>query len=228
MLPLFSTLTRVDPTTAEKKAAVLKLIEESSPTGGFYLMLSCATVIVTIGLIIGNATIVIGGMLVSPLLAPLLSMAMGVAMGDKTLTLRSLWIILITSAFVYLITLVLGIFVPFRSVNTEILSRVEPSLAYVIVALFAGIAGTVSHVKPNLSAILPGVAIAIAVLPPLSVSALGLVLLDGDIFFGALSLYFINLVGIVLASVVVFAMFGFYPLRRQVNQELKKEKAATK
>lgn len=227
MLPIFSNIRKVEPTLAEKKVSVERLIEDSSPTGGFYLMLLCATVIVTVGLIIGNATIIIGGMLVSPLLAPILSLALGVAMGDKRLVLRSFWIVMITSGFVYLVTLFLGIFVPFDSVNIEIVSRIKTSLAYVMVALFAGVAATVSYVKPQLSAALPGVAIAIALLPPLSVSALGLVLLDGEVFFGAFSLYVVNLVGIILASVVVFAMFGYYPLRKNVHHELRQEANAS-
>lgn len=226
MLPVLSRLTKIEPTQEEKKDAVLKLIEESSPTGGFYLMLLCATVIVAVGLMIGNTAVVIGGMLVSPLLAPVLSLALGMAMGDKSVMFRSLWIILITSAFVFIISWLMSLFMSFESVNVEIVSRIEPSLAYLVVALFAGIAGSFSYIKPKLNAILPGVAIAIAVLPPLSVSALGLSLGDTDILFGALSLYLVNLVGIVLAALVVFATFGFYPLRRRAEMEVRREMKA--
>ena len=226
MLPVLSRLTKIEPTQEEKKDAVLKLIEESSPTGGFYLMLLCATVIVAVGLMIGNTAVVIGGMLVSPLLAPVLSLALGMAMGDKSVMFRSIWIILITSAFVFIISWLMSLFMSFESVNVEIVSRIEPSLAYLVVALFAGIAGSFSYIKPKLNAILPGVAIAIAVLPPLSVSALGLSLGDTDILFGALSLYLVNLVGIVLAALVVFATFGFYPLRRRAEMEVRREMKA--
>ncbi|MBT6254387.1 TIGR00341 family protein [Candidatus Uhrbacteria bacterium] len=223
MLPIFSRMTTVEPTKVEKRDAVMRLIDDSSPTGGFYLMLLCATVIVSVGLMIGNATIVIGGMLVSPLLAPFLSLGLGMAMGDKRVIVRSLWIVGLTSAFVFLVTLFISVFVPFDSVNIEILSRIKPSLAYLVIALFAGIAATFSYIKPKLSVILPGVAIAIAVLPPLSVSALGVKMLDSDIVFGALSLYVVNMLGIVLASVVVFALFGFYPLRGKAEGEVKRE-----
>ncbi|HBU27767.1 TPA: TIGR00341 family protein [Candidatus Uhrbacteria bacterium] len=223
MPTVFSRLATIQPTHEEKKDAVLRLIDESSPTGGFYIMLMCATVIVAVGLMIGNAAIVIGGMLVSPLLAPLLSLALGMAMGDKQVILRSIWIIFVTSAFVFLVSWFMSFFMNFESVNREIVSRIEPSLAYLVVALFAGIAGSFSYIKPTMNVILPGVAIAIAVLPPLAVSALGLSLGDTDILFGALSLYLVNLVGIVLASLVVFATFGFYPLRRRAEMEIKKE-----
>ncbi|PIR47357.1 TIGR00341 family protein [Candidatus Uhrbacteria bacterium CG10_big_fil_rev_8_21_14_0_10_50_16] len=223
MLTLFSKLSTIEPTPEEKKDAVLRLIEDSSPTGGFYLMLLCATVIVAVGLMIGNASIVIGGMLVSPLLAPLLSLALGMAMGDKQVMLRSIWIVLLTSVFVFVVSWLMSLFMHFESVNIEIVSRIEPSLAYLVVALFAGIAGSFSYIKPNMNVILPGVAIAIAVLPPLAVSALGLSLGDTDILFGALSLFLVNMVGIVLASLMVFATFGFYPLRRRAEMEIKKE-----
>jgi len=186
-------------------------------------MLLCATVIVAVGLMIGNASIVIGGMLVSPLLAPLLSLALGMAMGDKQVMLRSIWIVLLTSVFVFVVSWLMSLFMHFESVNIEIVSRIEPSLAYLVVALFAGIAGSFSYIKPNMNVILPGVAIAIAVLPPLAVSALGLSLGDTDILFGALSLFLVNMVGIVLASLMVFATFGFYPLRRRAEMEIKKE-----
>jgi len=205
----------------------MHLIDDSSPTGGFYLMLLCATVIVSVGLMIGNATIVIGGMLVSPLLAPFLSIGLGVAMGDRRVIVRSVWIVVLTSVFVFLVTLLIAMFVPFNSVNIEILSRIKPSLAYLVVALFAGIAATFSYIKPSMSVILPGVAIAIAVLPPLSVSALGVKMLDSDIVFGAMSLYLVNLLGIVLASIVVFAVFGFYPLRQRAEKEVDREEVSS-
>lgn len=223
MLPVFSNLTTLEPTLEEKKDAVLRLIEESSPTGGFYLMLLCATVIVAVGLMIGNTAIVIGGMLVSPLLAPLLSLALGMAMGDRSVMFRSLWIILLTTVFVFVVSWLMSLFMSIETVNIEIVSRIEPSLAYLVVALFAGLAASFSYIKPSMNVILPGVAIAIAVLPPLSVSALGLSLGDMDILFGALSLYLVNLVGIILAALVVFATFGFYPLRRRAEMEVKKE-----
>lgn len=223
MLPILSNITKLEPTQEEKKDAVLRLIKESSPTGAYYIMVLAATVIVAVGLMIGNSAIVIGGMLVSPLLAPFLSLALGMAMGDKSLMLRSLWITSITSLFVFLVSWIMSFFMNFASVNVEIVSRIEPSLAYLVVALFAGFAASFSYIKPQMSAILPGVAIAIAALPPLSVSALGLSLGDTDIVFGALSLYLVNVVGIVLASLVVFATFGFYPLRRRAEMEVKKE-----
>ena len=223
MLPLFSNVLHFQPTEQEKKDSIDRLIEDSSPTGGFYVMLLSATAIVSVGLMMGNTAIVIGGMLVSPLLAPFLSLALGAAMGDKLVVIRSLWIIFITSLFVYLVTLLFGLFHTFEGVNAELVSRIEPSLGFLIVAIFAGLAGTYSYIKPQLSVILPGVAIAIAVLPPLSVSALGLVLWDFDIVFGALSLYIVNIVGITLASLTVFAMFGFYPLRKRAENEVKKE-----
>jgi len=227
MLPIFSRITTVEPTSSEKKEAVMHLIDDSSPTGGFYLMLLCATVIVSVGLMIGNATIVIGGMLVSPLLAPFLSIGLGVAMGDRRVIVRSVWIVVLTSVFVFLVTLLIAMFVPFNSVNIEILSRIKPSLAYLVVALFAGIAATFSYIKPSMSVILPGVAIAIAVLPLLSVSALGVKMLDSDIVFGAMSLYLVNLLGIVLASIVVFAVFGFYPLRQRAEKEVDREEVSS-
>lgn len=190
-------------------------------------MLVSATVIVAVGLMIGNAAIVIGGMIVSPLLAPFLSLALGVAMGDRKVALRSLWIILITTLFVFLVTLALGLLYPFHGVNAEIVTRIDPSLGYLLVAIFAGLAATYSYVKPKFSETLSGVAIAIAVLPPLCVSALGLVLWDFDIVFGALALYIVNLIGIVLASVTLFAIFGFYPLRQRAEREVQQEAGAS-
>ncbi|MEK7529757.1 MAG: TIGR00341 family protein [Patescibacteria group bacterium] len=223
MLPILSNIWDIEPTLQDKKSAVKRLIDDSSPTGGFYLMLVSATMIVAVGLMIGNAAIVIGGMIVSPLLAPFLSLALGVAMGDRKVAVRSLWIILITSLFVFVITLALGLLYPFNGVNAEIVTRIEPSLGYLLIAIFAGVAATYSYVKPKFSETLSGVAIAIAVLPPLCVSALGLVLWDFDIVFGAFALYLVNLMGIVLASVTLFAIFGFYPLRERAEREVQQE-----
>jgi len=211
------------PTDKERGDAINQLFDDSKASWEFYLMLLFATVIVTIGLTLDTASIIIGGMLVAPLLAPLFSLSLGVAMADTKVIVRSLKTTVVAIIIVYLISLVIGLLFSDKTINPEILSRIQPSLGYIIVAIAAGAAGTLSYLKTKLSNFLPGVAIAIAILPPLATSAIGFVHLDSEIMFGAMALFLVNIIGVVLSSVFVFSLLGFYPFRKKAEAKVEKE-----
>lgn len=207
----------------ERKAAIDRMLEGSSPTAEFFLLLALATAIVVPGLLVDNASVIIGGMLVAPLLLPILSLALGVALADFRLIRRSLVTIGMASALVVGASVAMSLFHPGRSLNAEILSRSEVSLTYLIIAIASGAAASFAFARPNLSAALPGVAVAVALLPPLSAGGVALSLGAVGVFIGTLSLFAVNLLGIVLSALVVFSLFGFYPARREAELRLKEE-----
>lgn len=210
-------------TVEDRKAAIDRLLEDSSPNASFFLQLAMATAIVVPGLMINNPAVIIGGMLVAPLLSPILSLALGVSLADFKLIRRALITIVFSAVLVVGAAVLMSLFNPARSLNSEILSRADASLAYLIIAVASGAAAAFAFARPNLSAALPGIAVSVALLPPLSAGGVALSLGALDVFIGAVSLFIVNLIGIVLASLVVFSLFGFYPVRKEAAVKLKEQ-----
>lgn len=207
----------------QKNNVISKIIDESAPTAPFLLVLIISIIITTYGLLLDNVAIVIGGMLVSPLLSPLISISLGVVIGDYKCIYRSVKILLKAIAFVVGISLLISLTIINKEMTYEIASRAEPNLLYFYVAIASGIAAAFSYTREEFSERVTGVAVAIAVLPPLAVLGIGISMLNWPVVFGALSLFLVNFFGIVLASVVVFSLYRMYPAKQQVEKELKEE-----
>ncbi len=207
----------------QKKKTIEKLIESSSPTYAFFLILVLSAGITTFGIVLDNTAIVIGGMLVSPLLSPILAISMGIVMADSKLIFRSLKILLFAIIYVVVISLVFAFFVVNKELNQEILSRAHPNLIYFGVAFASGIAAAFALAKEEFSERMVGVAVAIALLPPLSVIGIGIAYLNLEILSGALALFLLNLFGVLLGSLIIFSLLKFYPVKNVAHKELKEE-----
>lgn len=210
-------------TAEDRRVSLDKMIEGAAPGPEFYLLLVLSTVIVALGVILDNAAVVIGGMLVAPIMSPILSIAMSIVMADFKLLMQSTKVMGISIAVIALITIIIGLFSLNLEANSEILSRATSSLAYFLVAIAAGIAAAFAFARPKLSEAIPGIAVTVALLPPLVVSFLGLPLRDFTIFVQSLGLFALNFLGIVLASLVIFSLMGFYRQREQAVKKLEKE-----
>lgn len=165
--------------------------------------------IASIGLNINSTAVIIGAMLISPLMGPILGIGLSVGTNDFETLLRSLKnlgiavsIALITSTLYFLIT-------PLNIEQSELLARTKPTILDVMVALFGGFAGIVAGSRKEKSSVIPGVAIATALMPPLCTAGYGLATLKLHYFFGAFYLFFINSVFISLATFVVVRYLKF-------------------
>ncbi len=216
---------------SDKSRAVRQLITESTPDFDFFLLVVLSVLMATFGLLVDSPSIVIGSMLIAPILSPILSISLGLVMSDGKLLRRSVYTVtkasLIGIASAVLATLV------FKSVvgdglTSEIISRTDPSLIYFFVAVVAGFAVSYTLAKPDLSETLPGIAVAVALIPPLSVIGIGIAKLDGDVISGSLILYLMNIIGIVFASLVSFALMNLYGKRRIADATIKKEEQRLK
>lgn len=207
----------------DRKASVNKLIEGASPNSEFYLLLVLSTVITTLGVILNSAPIVIGGMLVAPIISPILSMAMAVVMADFKVLFQSAKVLLASISLVAIIALIISFLSVNIEANAEILSRAEPSIAYFVVAVAAGIAAAFAFARPSLSESIPGIAVTVALLPPLVVVAISVKMLNYEILAGSLGLFFLNLFGIIFAATIIFSLMGFYRLRDVAEKKLEKE-----
>jgi uncharacterized hydrophobic protein (TIGR00271 family) len=176
-----------------------------------------STVIAAFGLIANSPAVVIGAMLVAPLMRPIIGIAAALVLGRPRAEFISAGLVLLTTAEAFVISLLVGLAVPsFRviTLTPELLARTAPTLLDLGIAVAAGAAGAYLTVRGPSGGAIAGVAVAVALLPPLS--ACGILLAHGNdhLAGGAFVLFLTNLVGIVLSAVVVFLITGLVDHRR--------------
>ncbi|MDQ3606748.1 MAG: TIGR00341 family protein [Gemmatimonadota bacterium] len=183
----------------------------------YWLVLVLSGAIATLGLALDSSAVVIGAMLVAPLLAPVIGLALALAMGDARLALQTGAVVLASTFAVVLAGALLTVLLPFQTITPEISARTQPTTLDLAIAVFSGLVGalvTVARGK-RLSAAIPGVAIAVALIPPLAVAGFGIGSgWNTEIIRGSLLLYGANLAGIVLSGMTVFLLIGMH--RRDV------------
>lgn len=213
--------------TPDQRKELIADIKPSASPGFDYLLLvilSCS--IATLGLITNSAAVIIGAMLLAPLMSPIIGLGLASVIGDGVLIKNSA-LALLRGAFLaillsFLMTLV-NRFLPFVSLQeipAEILARTRPTPFDLIIALAGGMAAAYAMTRPNLSAALPGVAIATALMPPLCTIGFGLAMNRWDIAGGASLLFLTNAVTITFASAIVFFLRGFSVEARRQGQRL--------
>ncbi len=212
----------------DKAKAVKNIVKESTPDFDYYLMLLLSTLVATLGLVAGSEATVIGAMLLAPLLAPTLGLALGLSMSEHNLISRSFMTLVRSTALAvvasFVITLIFAPSLSAENLNPVILSRVEPSIIYFMVAAFSGFAVAYASVRPKLSESLPGVAIAVALIPPLSVVGIGLAAFSLKAVSGALLMFFINVAGIVFAAMLAYSLMDVHHKRFLAEKLVLKEK----
>ncbi|HAX82138.1 MAG TPA: hypothetical protein DCY40_06190 [Actinobacteria bacterium] len=183
----------------------------------FALLQGLASVIAVLGVLSNSPAIVIGAMLLAPLMTPVLALAAALAMAWPRRAAKAGLMVVAATAGSVLVAWLVAVVIPSAQVGelpAELLSRTHPSLLDLLVALAAGVAGGYSLVREEVGSSLPGVAVAVALVPPLAVVGASLHLGEGDLALGAALLYLVNLTAIVLASGVVFLVTGFIPAVR--------------
>lgn len=180
--------------------------------GSQLLILIFAIFIASLGLNTDSIPVIIGAMLISPLMGPIIGMGLGIGIHDFTLLKRSLKNIsaailgsLITSALYFLIS-------PQYEGSSQLLARTSPTIYDVFVALFGGAAGILSIAAKNKGQVLPGVAIATSLMPPLCTAGYGLATMQMKFFLGAFYLFFTNMMFIFVASWIGVKVMRFKPV----------------
>lgn len=173
-----------------------------------WLML-LSTLLATIGLFADSAAVVIGAMLLAPLMAPIVSFAMGVLRGDEqlfTLSIRKIGLgVVLALGASALVTYIL----PDTTLTSQINARIHPTLLDLFVAILSGIAAAYSKSFQEIIQSLAGVAIAVALVPPLATAGIGIGRGEWLVFAEAFLLFFTNFVGITLAATLTFFMLGY-------------------
>ena len=168
-----------------------------------------AIFIASLGLNVNSTAVIIGAMLVSPLMGPIIGLGFGMAINDIILLKKSFFSYLFAVAVGLATSTIFFLLSPIDEAHSEILSRISPNIYDVLIALFGGLAGILAMSSKLKGNVIPGVAIATALMPPLCTAGYGLATLQFQFFFGALYLFFINTVFIALATLVTTRLLKF-------------------
>ena len=178
-----------------------------------------AIFIACLGLNINSTAVIIGAMLISPLMGPIMGIGLAVGINDFELMKRSLKSFLITTLFSVVTATLFFLVSPVAEGQSELLARTSPTIYDVFIALMGGLAGIIATASKSKGNVIPGVAIATALMPPLCTAGYGLATGNLVYFLGAFYLYFINSVFIGAATIAGCHIMGFSKIRQDSVKE---------
>lgn len=202
-----------------------KLVEESSPRKTFLTMIFISSVIATLGLLNDSGSVVIGAMLVAPLLWPVLGISMGVLVWDWKMIRLSLVSITLSILIAVVTAIIITFFYIPLGASAEIIRQTNFGFMFPV-SIAAGAAAALALSYETIREAVTGIAISVALLPPLVSIGIGLGGTDWSLMQRAAELFAINLAGIVLTALSVFAALKFYKHRKVVESAAKKEEKA--
>jgi uncharacterized hydrophobic protein (TIGR00271 family) len=197
------------PLTREQRRDVCERLDAGGRVSfEFVVMLMLSAAIATLGLIQSSSAVVIGAMLVAPLMTPLVAIGMALVQGNQQMFARATRAMGIGIAGALIASMAIGLLSPWRELSTEVMARGEPNVFDLGIALLSGFAAAFAMARPGLMGTLVGVAIAVALVPPLA--SVGIATVKGDfrIAFGAAILFTTNLFAIIVGAALVFRFFG--------------------
>jgi uncharacterized hydrophobic protein (TIGR00271 family) len=214
----YGLITDVD---ADQRRTAYDAIKEAAlPSFSYYLMVAVSAVVAAFGMLSNSTAVVIGAMLLAPLMGPILGTALGLAADDRPLLKMSLRAEVLGVLGAILVGFIVGS-IPFRfNFGSEIIARTAPTIFDLFVAVASGLAGAYAYFDKKISPSLPGVAIAVSLVPPLAVC--GLCLADGRFGWasGAFLLFIANFLAIQLSAALVltgFKMDKVYPREEELR-----------
>ncbi|MEJ2084146.1 MAG: DUF389 domain-containing protein [Acidobacteriota bacterium] len=209
-------------TVAERSEVYSQMRHSAKATVDFYMLISLASAIAILGLLLNSSAVIIGAMLVAPLMSPILATAQGVVQGNPYLIRRALASTIKGTATSIGVAAGITVLLPQMAPTNEILARVEPNLLDLMVAMAAGGAAAYAVSRKSVAAALPGVAISVALVPPLCVVGYGLGSAQLAIGWGALILFLTNLIGIILVGAIIFLLMGFRPTQVERGSQVRR------
>src|SRR5690606_14643346 len=202
--------------TIEERRKIIADVQDDSKANFDYLILvALSSSIATLGLLSDSPAVIIGAMVVAPLMSPILAIGLATTTGAKKLlrdALLTLYIGALLSIVISMLLTWINDELPFISLHQipgEVMSRTRSSPVDLTIAIAGGLAAAYAITRPKLSAALPGVAIATALMPPVCTIGVGLALQNWPVASGAGLLFVTNAVAIAFASGLVFLVRGF-------------------
>lgn len=186
----------------------------AEPSFNYHIMLFLSGVIASLGLLAGSTAAIIGAMIVAPLMGPIVSMAFAITVGNRRLLKRASLSVFTGATLTVLTAYFICRLVGINTLNPEILERTSPTLIDLAIGLAAGAAGAFAKTRREVADALPGVAIAVALVPPLSVIGIGIALWSWPVASGSILLFLTNLAGIILSGGLVFIWQDYGSMKR--------------
>ena len=194
-----------------------RILSDMTIGGANLIILVTAIIIACVGLNLNSTAVIIGAMLVSPLMGNILAAGYGMATYDTGFIRKALINMIFQVGFALLTATVYFFISPLTGTTDELLARTSPTIWDVLIALAGGIAGAIGNTRTEKSNVIPGVAIATALMPPLCTAGYGIAGGNVDFFFGAMYLFFINAFFIALSAFLVFKILGT-PLHGNIHE----------
>lgn len=210
------------PDKEDEEATIRNISAGVSFKGATLWVLVFAIFIASLGLNVNSTAVIIGAMLISPLMGPIIGMGLAVGINDFNLLKRSAKNYIVATVISVITATVYFLLTPLDEAQSELLARTSPTLYDVLIALFGGAAGFVALATKGKGNVLPGVAIATALMPPLCTAGFGIATGNIYYFLGAFYLFFINTVFISLATYLGTRMMKFTQKRFVDNERYSK------
>ena len=207
----------------ERRDVIDRLFPHGMPRRQFFTrfvsLMMLSTAIAVFGILADSTAVVIGAMLVAPLMFPVLGGAAAVVMGWPRRIASRAALVAAGSMLAVLLASLISFIIPGspEPLPTELMARTSPNLLDLGIALAAGAAGAYGQVRRHAAEALTGVAVAVALVPPLTVVGITLQLTEWQLALGAFLLFLANVVGIVIAAAVTFILAGFVPGRNPLK-----------
>ena len=207
----------------DREDEVIAQISDGVDSHGATLwVLIFAIFIASLGLNVNSTAVIIGAMLISPLMGPIIGMGLAVGIADLKLFKRALTNYLIKTVISVVTATIYFTISPITEAQSELLARTSPTLYDVLIALFGGAAGILAISTKSKNNVIPGVAIATALMPPLCTAGYGLAVSNTSYFFGAFYLYFINTVFIAFTTCIGVRLLHFHRKKFVDREKMKR------
>ncbi|MBR1529403.1 MAG: DUF389 domain-containing protein [Oscillospiraceae bacterium] len=205
--------------TASHEEIRKRIISGGQVTGTNMCILICAILIASVGLNVGSTAVIIGAMLVSPLMGSILAMAFGVASADKSQLLKNFYGFILQLIISVLVATVYFLLSPVKEPTSEIIARTQPTFYDVIIATAGGFAGIIGSTRADkANNIIPGVAIATALMPPVCTCGYSIANREWEMLSGAAYLFIVNCYFIFVSAVVILDVLKI-PKIGQINEK---------
>ena len=180
-----------------------------------------AIFVASLGLNVNSTAVIIGAMLISPLMGPIMGIGLGIGINDLKLLHKSFYNYMVATIVALTTSTIFFSVSPLNDAHSEILARTSPTVYDVLIAFFGGFAGIIATSSRQKGNVIPGVAIATALMPPLCTAGYGLATLQLNYFIGAFYLFIINTVFIALATFIIVRLLNF-PYKEMHNEKSEK------
>ncbi len=196
--------------TEDKQKAIAELLHNTWPDRDFYLLVIGAIILAACGILTDSIPVLIASMIVAPLAYPILSLSLGIVTGDIKLLMRASFMLIISIALAILVGGLFSLFVKsYFGAAEGVLISFFPNLFFdVLIAVISGFIGAYGLVRSKVGAAMTGIGIAVSLMPPLVAVGIGLFNPADDLALRAITIFLLNLVGILAGGIICFLVFN--------------------